>query len=310
MKSKLVKIASGLGAALIVGVLAFWACSRPEKVEWPQFKPATDAAPRLAVHVQPDFGYRIGDLVNVTIFIRQQPGTKVDLSSTAIEGDFEFYGEPQYDEEVLPDGAKLIRIKQSLQSFSSTPSITSRISMTWTEDGKKEAHEIPKTEITVFTSKTYDGRPDNLQNGPLAFVTPSLLTRCIVLAVLSLTGIVVATIFIRRYISGLPVHKPVVALSPRMKARQRFDAVWKKIEGGDLSEENFREIEAILRDFFKVQTVLREYIPIAVGEGHPHIQQITAVFDLCEMAIYQQVVLNAQQLRQLKDSFDDVILRR
>jgi len=298
-------------AAVTVAILAalalvfFW----PKAVDWPQFAAAENNAPATVVEVKPDFGYRTGDLIPVTLYIKEAPGTEVDITSLALEGNFELVGEPDVFAKGLEDGSRLIRVRLVLQSFTLAQPVSSRVSMIWTVDGQRDTFELPETVIKVHTSMTWDGR-EELQEGEVDLLGSRTPWANLALFVLSVAGIIWLSRYIRRLIAGLPREVSEAPVSPRLLAKQRFDAIWAKIEAGDLSEENFKEINIILRQFLKIETVLRKFIPMAVGENHPYIEQIVLVFGHCERVMFERDVLTAEELAALKTAFDEIILLR
>jgi hypothetical protein len=305
-KLNLTRVMAVVALAAALALVFMW----PKTADWPQFAATENNAPATVVQVKPDFGYRTGDLIPVTLYIKEAPGTQVDIGSLALEGNFELVGEPDVFTKDLEDGSRLIRVRLTLQSFAFAPSVQSRVSMIWTVDGQRDTFELPETVIKVFTSKTWDGR-EELQEGEVDLLGSPTPWVNLALFVLSVAGIVWTTRYIRRVIAGLPKDEPTkFPVSPRVLAKQRFDAVWAKIEAGDLSEENFKEINIILRQFLKIETILRKFIPLAVGEGHPYIEQIVLVFGHCERVIFEGEVLNAEELAALKAAFDEIILLR
>lgn len=304
-KLNLTRVVAVVAVVAALALVFMW----PKSADWPQFAATENNAPATVVEVKPDFGYRTGDLIPVTLYIKEAPGTQVDIGSLALEGNFELVGEPDVFTKDLEDGSRLIRVRITLQSFAFAQSVSSRVSMIWTVDGQRDTFELPETVIKVYTSKTWDGR-EELQEGEVHLLRSPTPWVNLALFVLAVGGIIWTTRYIRRLIAGLPVEVIEVPVSPRILAKQRFDVVWAKIAAGDLSEENFKEINLILRQFLKIETVLRKFIPLAVGENHPYIEQIVLVFGHCERVMFEGDVLNAEELAALKTSFDEIILLR
>lgn len=301
-KRKTLLLAALAGAVMVIlWLVAFWLPA--PSVQWPNFPQPAGSEPQVVVVVDPDFGYHIGDVVPVDIFIRQPAGTKVE-DGLALEGDFETRGDPVVTREVR--GADTyIRMRVYLQSFQAfKPAYQATISMTYEKVGDKEIREVQAPPITVGTSNTWDGR-DQPQTGKLAPWYGNHLVFNIAYLVVGVVGLIGLTVYIRRLRKLIPKPtKPKVPLTPRQKAKARFDVVWKKIRAGDQSERNFREIDVIVRQLERIEHVLLEHVPMAIGDSHPRKEAIMHILGSCELVIFRGDSLTDEQL----DAFEAMFL--
>lgn len=293
-KRKTLLLSALAGAAIVILLLA--ALWRPSpSVQWPDFPQPRGSEPQVVVVVDPDFGYHIGDVIPVDIFIRQPAGTKVE-DGLALEGDFETRGDPVVTREIR-GGETYIRMRVYLQSFQAfKPAYQATISMTFETVGDKVIREVKMPPIAVGTSNTWDGR-DYPQTGKLAPWYGNHLSWNIGYLVVGLIGLIGLTVYIRRLRKLIPKPiKPKAPLTPRQKAKARFDEVWKRIRAGDQSERNFREIDVIVRQLERIEHVLLEYVPVALGDIHPRKAEIMHILENCELVIFRGDSLTDEQL--------------
>jgi hypothetical protein len=278
--------------------------------QWPQFpKEAVGPTPAVIYEVERDFGWRTGDVVPITIYIKQFPGTSVDVDGLALEGDFEVRGDIKVDSRVTADGGKVIRVKMNVQSFAFKPEVSSRVSMTWNQNGSKDWQEVPKAEVKVHTSPTYDGR-EKIQQGHLLFIQGMHLLWTIGVFALSIVGFIASTMFIRYIVRTTPVPvDPPRKLTLYEWAMVRFDAAWAKILKGDRSDEVFREIDHITRKLLHVEVVALSHLDIALYD-HPFKKQGLYIIKTCERKLFRGDTLEDKYVAAIKPAFDEIISRK
>lgn len=306
-KRKILLLSASLAGAAAVILLLVALLSGGSGVKWPDFPQPQGAEPQVVVVVEPDFGYHIGDVVPVDIYVRQPQGTHVNVDAMALEGDFEVRGEPEITSD--QHGADVyIRYRVKLQSFQAfKPAYTAKISMTYEKPGDRNSYEVKAPSITVGTSNTWDGRDQN-QEGPLAPWYGHHLLWAIAYLAVGLVGFIVSWVAVVRIRRGIPKPKvPATPLTPRQKAKLRFDRVWKKIRAGDQSEANFRVIDVIVRKLERIEHVLLEYVPIAVGDSHPKKAEIVYILTECEKVIFRGGTLSEGELDALEAMFNTFI---
>ncbi|MBY0549982.1 MAG: hypothetical protein K2W95_22095 [Candidatus Obscuribacterales bacterium] len=301
-------IIGGVIAALVM--VAIWLIPSGGGPEWPQFPETQDKAPSVVSQLEPDFGYRTGDVIPVSIFIKEQLGTEIDISSIAFEGDFEIRGEPQIAQGQTPEGAKQYCIKLNLQSFSMSPKLRATMSMQWNLKGDRQWKEVKHSLVNAFTSLTWDGERKEIQSGPLVvlsswwkYFSPGLM----VFAVLLFGG----CLFYQRWFERAEAaREKKVQASARAVCKTRVDTARKAIGQGDVSEAQYVAIAAALREYFNIESTVIAHIPQALGDHHPYKKRVQAAINLCERVAYKSVNLTAFEQKHLFEFLDDILLRR
>lgn len=294
----------------LIGALLFVALHFVKTEEkWGSFPAdAKGPAPIVQVEVERDFGWRTGDVVPLTIYVKSFPGTSVDTDGLALEGDFEVRGDVKVDSRRTADGGKITRIRMDVQSFAFKPAVSARISMTWNKDGEKEWNEIPKSTVELHTSPTWDGR-QQLQEGHLDFTQGTHLLKLVLIFVLGIGGVILATLYIRREIRNMPVVvEPPQPLTLYDWAMLRFDAVWKRVEAGDRSDEVFMEIDHITRKLMHVETVQISHLDIALAD-HPFKKQGLYIIKTCERVLFRGDAIDDRYVFAIKTAFDVIVSR-
>lgn len=295
-------------AGLLVACLVY--VKRAE--QWPQFPQGTAGpAPAVIYEVERDFGWRTGDVVPVNIYIRQCPGTAVDVDGLALDGDFEVKGDIKVDSRGTADGGKVIRVHMTVQSFAVKPTISARLSMTWNQNGSKDWNEIPKTELVLHTSATFDGRDGNLQEGKLKFLQGMHLLWTAGVLVLAVAGFFAA----RWWTKWAKANQPPAPRDPPRRltlyewAMLRFDRAWERVEKGDRSDDVFREIDHIVRKLMHVETVQISHLDIALSD-HPFRRQGLIIIRTCERKIFRGDKLEDKHINAIKVAFDEIVSRQ
>lgn len=298
-------------ALVLVGAVLFGALYFVKTEEkWGNFPAdAKGPAPIVQVQTERDFGWRTGDVVPLTIYVKSFPGTQVDVDGLALEGDFEIRGDIKVDSRSTADGGKITRIRMDVQSFAFKPVVSARISMTWNQEGSRDWNEVPKSTVELHTSPTWDGR-QQLQEGHPAFIQGMHLVKMLAMFALGIGGVILATLYIRREIRNMPVVvEPPQPLTLYDWAMMRFDRVWKRVEAGDRTDEVFQEIDYITRTLMHVQTVKISHIDIALSD-HPFKKQGVYIIKTCERVLFRGDAISDKHVRALKTAFDEIVSRK
>ena len=107
-----------LAAVSLLGY-EYWA----NEVVWPEFSTnqASAQAPQAVLKIERDYGWRTGDALPVEVYIKETPGTRVDLAAITMQnqaGDFEVRDALSPVRTKIDDsGAHLIKAKFSVQSL-------------------------------------------------------------------------------------------------------------------------------------------------------------------------------------------------
>jgi len=311
---------SSFGLVALLVALAIGFCSWlywEDRTQWPVFpsevhsaagaQAAASSAPEVEAVLERDYGWRIGDIVPVTIYLKQKPGTVVDLHSIALAGDFELVGEPDLFESSRPDGSKVYRVKVKLQSFSVAPQLNLKANISYRVLATNDDVTVDLPTVAPYTSKTWDGRK-LIQEGKLDTVQG--MHGWITLAYL-LVGVFGTFYFwrlSRHFYNLIPVPvRPRVGPSRFIKARKQFDAVWAKMEAGDRSRANYTELSRIIRALYNIETKTALEAKYWYLYGHNGPSEIADMLMECDKVIYQNRVLEDEEHYRIKNIFDSLV---
>ncbi|MGH9549941.1 MAG: hypothetical protein ACRD3W_11230, partial [Terriglobales bacterium] len=295
-----------LVVVLATGILAalFW----HERADWPQF-PQPDAAhasaPQVVLKVERDYGWRTGDVVPVDLYIKQNPGTLVDKSSLAIVGDFEVRTQPKALIELdRPDGSHWIHLHFDVQSFTVAKSWTLNANMTFRtlKTGEDTTVTLPGT--VLYTSATFDGRQDNLQQGPQKFIT-SVLDVLLVFGafLIGVAAVIWGGRELERMAKG-ELKTTKERKTPLLVVHHNFALVWQRIRKGDYSARNYEELERNLRWLYKIEARTYEQADLELEmTNHPYYEEVTTVLRLCDKRLYQHQYLSDEEHEQIHSAF-------
>lgn len=307
MKALIRMFAWSIGVLILtVGVLAalFW----DKRTVWPEFPVTNDPTPQVVTRLEPDFAWRTGDKVPVTIFIKQKPNVTVDLNSLAIEGDFELAGAPELYVRDTKSGDKYLRINLNLQSFNPRLKLGMKANMSYTVVGDPDPKVVNVPGLELYTSRTWDGRPAR-KDGPMAVVHGWHMWITGLALALGVVGAIGALI----YIANVKRQLAAAAAEPlkgKALARHRFAPIWERIRRRQDGEDDYKEIERIIRNLFRFETKVSWEIPLEIGDGHPHVTQVVALHQLCCRVLYQGETLSDPEKREIRRLFDEITLPR
>lgn len=310
--SALALITLVIAASVAFSSWLFW----NDRANWPVFpsdvqnqaglKAAASPAPEVVASIERDYGWRIGDIVPATIFMKQKPGTVIDMHSIALAGDFELVGAPELFQLDKADGTRIYRAKVKLQSFSAVPQLALKANISYRVLSTNEDITVDLPAIDPFTSQTWDGR-DKIQEGKLAIQHG--LHGWITLAyfAVGLGGLIFFWKLIRyfRSISLSAVQK--LFTSRFIKARRQFDAVWALMEAGDRSHARYVELSRIIRKLYVIETKtsLEAKYWYLYGSNGP--AEIADMLIECDKVIYLNRVLSDEEHARIKQIFDHLV---
>jgi hypothetical protein len=300
---KLIKLvaASMIVVLLAVGVLAvvYW----PQRTIWPAFPPSSNLDPQVVVQVEPDFGWRTGDHVPLVIYIKQAPNTTVDVNSLAVEGDFEIAKPLDVFVRDTKDGARYIRLNLVLQSVHVAPKLTLKANMSYSKNGENEVHAVSVPAVELYTSRTWDGR-EELKDGPLGakqgyhwyYTLGALLAGAL--------GLYFSIGFLRKL--RAEYVPPAVKLSIWQQSLLDFEVVWSRIQAGEDTEVEYKEIERIIRRLYRVEPRTLWEMQYDLGMNHPHYKQIKIILTNTGKVLYKQQVLSDAEKIQIFEGFQQI----
>jgi len=300
--------------AILIAIGAYFAFNFwQEHSGWPTFpdaNPAAPSAPQIVVQVPRDYGWRTGDAIPIDLYIRQMPGTAVDTSNIAISGDFEVRTQPdQVLKHRLSDGSELIKLHFCVQSFNVSKSWKLDANMTYKLLSSGDAETVSLPGQVVYTSMTYDGRQD-IQQGPLqllAAVWDIVLT--FVLIVVGLGCLIWGIVW-----HGKLTKRPARGPAPRTQlqvVQHNVAVIFGRIREGDLSAENYEQLERNLRWLYKLEPKTRGQIELEVEmSNHPFQHEIITIVTLCDKRIYDSQYLNDEEHKAIAEAFQRIFIGR
>ncbi len=294
-----------LFVAMVVTVGGIALVFRSDFRRWPEFQPTDSLTPQVVCHYERDYGWRTGDLIPVEIFLKQQPGTVVDMHSLAVEGDFDIIGNPEIVTRDRKDGSRLILLRFKIQSLSVGKKLSLRMNMLWRDQSTGADKSISIPAFEPYTSPTWDGR-DLIQDGSAAYDQGNhLWLNCAYL----FGGAFGAGLFfyLSRRLKIAAVEAKSRAFQTRREiARGEFDRAWAAIASGDLNVEHYKSIARCLRKLFHIESKSLREIDFELGSGHPYRQQTLAILGLCGRVMYQKKALSRGEHLALKEAFDQI----
>jgi len=294
---------SALSMILCLGIIAalYW----PKRAIWPQFPQSAEPAPQVVVQVDRDFAWRTGDHIPVSVFIKQKPGVAVDLNSLAIEGDFEIAGNPQIFVREERDGTRLVRVLVTLQSFNVKEKLQLKANMSYLAGGQRGTKVVSLPGLELYTSRTWDGRTE-IKDGPLPALNGFHWLITVLALLVGLGGSIWCLGYIRR-LRAAGGETKAGPLSARALARRDFEAVWRRIRIGDQSEDNYKEIERIIRRLYRIEARTLPEIRFELTDNHPHLPQILVIMGQCGKVLYQGLLLSDKDKDDLESAFDEIV---
>lgn len=283
-----------------------------QRTIWPEFAPVASEnsqdslSPQVVAEYERDFGWRTGDRVTIDIFIKQQPGTEVDLNTLAIQGDFEVSGGPDIFTRDKKDGSRLIRLRLPVQAFNLKPNWQLNATMTYRVHGQVDEHLITLPAVVLYSSPTWDSQRKEIKEDSAkpVFGWDLLVNSAIILGgIVLLIGCVRV---IRRAKSGVDEPPLPVILSPRQIARREFLKVWALIMAGHVTEENYKEIERILRRLYRLEARTMREIDWELN-NHPHRVHVVEILSLCDKVLYYRQILDPSEHERIWAAFNIIL---
>lgn len=259
---------------------------------WPEFPATEETKPQVQVSIERDYAYRIGDVISLEMVIRQQPGTRVQISTLTVGGDFELHEKPVLETRQLKDGAALYRLRFKLQSFEPKPRLSFTAAFTWDDLKKKEQNSFELPEKLIGTGMTWDGR-QQMQEGTDHSSALGYWLRALV--PLTCGSLLFFYFSIRALLHWwIERRKPTEA----ELLRDRFRALLTTVLDGTCSAEGYRELEAIVRRRWNVEAVPVEELQQQVQEREWK-QAVTDFLALTALGIYPAGKPSVEELQKI-----------
>jgi hypothetical protein len=272
-----------------------------------QLAAAKSLAPEVFVKVDHDYAYRIGDVIPVTIFLKEKPGTQIDLHSIALEGDFEITGDPVIFERRTADGARRIRAEVKLQSFSAVPKWSFKADLSYRVIATNEDVTISLPAFEAYTSNTWDGR-DIIQEGKIVFNYGFEPFATAALLLGGLIGAIYFFVLARRFSREQRVPYDLKSLPNRfLLARRDFNVIWGQMEAGDRSADRYADLSQLVRRLYRVETKTTLEAGYYLLYSYNGPIQVVEVLKACDRVIYRHETLTESDHQQIKQVFDKLV---
>ncbi|MDZ4838047.1 MAG: hypothetical protein SGJ27_30045 [Candidatus Melainabacteria bacterium] len=294
--------------ALTIGGLVW--LTNSDQTSWPDFNTAPQSAEPLAPQVvsvfDRDFGWRIADVIPIEIYLKQKPGTVVDLHSLAIEGDFEIVENPTTVTRDFQDGSRWIGIKFKIQSMSAAKQLSLKVSMIYRDIATSEDHLIAIPAFEPFTSPTWDGR-DLIKDGKPSFIHEYHLLWTLGYILSGIAGAIIALRLQRQWKVAVIEEQKRIWETRRQIARREFDEAWALIEAGDVSVENYKAVAKSVRKLFRIESKVLKEIEMELGGMHPYKDHTLKIMALTGQVLYHNRYLTDAQNASIKETFDQIV---
>ena len=244
------------------------------------------------------------------LYIKETPGTRVDLAAITMQnqaGDFEVRDALSPVRTKIDDsGAHLIKAKFSVQSLNYGETRSLSLTLPYRVLATGEINSIQAPALVVHISKTYDGRLDiqPLRTEMLSPVWDYWENALLFLLAASM-------IFAHVYLKSLHalLNRPAVTVTDQV--RSTFDDVWRRLESGDSSKENYEELERLVRRLFNLEPQTRGQIELQVTTvNHRFEYEIITIVSLCDKRLYDHKDLTADEHGLIRDAFQRIFTDR
>lgn len=307
-------------AVAVVAAAAF-AWLRTGGVKWPEF-PAVNDKPVAVSDVLPDFSWRTGDVIPVTVYIKEAPGTVCDLKSIVVKGDAQLRAVDTYSEN-LPDGTRLIRLKLDLQAFVLKPVWNVTPFITYRAGEKQERKELELPSFEIGSSNTYDHRKierttksgekielkdEHPKDQPAEYLVSYAWTTDVTVFTLSLMALVTAVWVL---VTHKPEPKPVPPQPEfdnwRQETTDDVNAAMALLKAGNSDKATYIRLEKGLLRLFGLDSVPLPVIEAAADAGCTELGSLRHVLEYSHRAIYGHVVNDLFDLQVMSELLPEAL---
>jgi membrane protease YdiL (CAAX protease family) len=294
-------------ALLVVALSIIAARARPQVTTWPGFKPNTGTAPQSELKFKDDrdFGYRTGEIVPVTVYVKAPAGTELEPDSLTVKGDMEIARRSVFTQKGEDDSV-YARFELGLQSFVGMPKWTATPSLTYRAPGGNKNETVDLATIEVYTSKTFDDRkpkdahpkePEvSLLYGHHTVVTVSLL-------VFGILGSIACLLLLfsgrRRKATAQTTSEETP--EPVLDPKEQLNQVMTRLFEGDQRDETVLAAVLQLRAFYKVQTATTSDL---LGSPSPFDAALGEALEILETSrVWGDGILPPDRMRRLAQAW-------
>lgn len=293
----------GCLAALLVAA-GYLSYARNSAVKWPAF-PEVHNAPVAVSDLLPDFAWRTGDVIPLTVFVKEAPGTAVDLKSLQLKGDAQLRAY-KITVETQPDGTRLIKISIEVQCFALKQPVWKVIPVvTYREGDKQERKVMELPEFEIGSSNTFDKRKIErvLPNGnkiemkdghpkeqPFVYLVSNTWMWDVAYATVALMVVAVCIRVIHKRDKGKkgPVNdKPLELFSDEWAwTVEDVQAAVKLLQEGNAEKETYIRVQRGLLRLYRLDSVPLPEIQAAADGPCPGLMSMMHIVGFCHDVIY------------------------
>lgn len=291
-----------LGALLVA--LAVTTYMRTAAMKWPAF-PEAHSIPVAVSEVLPDFAWRTGDLIPLTVYVKEAPGTECDLKSLQLKGDAQLRGYKTAIEK-QPDGTRLIRFDIEVQCFVlKQPTWKVVPVITYREGDKKDRKPLELPEFEIGSSNTFDKRKieRTLPNGqkiemkdghpkeqPFVYLVSNTWMWDIGYATLAFMAFAAAIRVIstrdKRKKTSKP-NQPLVVFSDEWgRTVEDVKEAVKLLQDGNTEKETYVRVQRGLLRLYRLDSVALPVIQAAADGQCSHLMSLMHILGFCHEVIY------------------------
>lgn len=275
----------------------------------PEFPHSEGFVPAAVVEVEPDFGWRTGDIIPVRIYIRQIDGVECDTKSLTVGGDTRLR-EFTVRQELMPDGARVLRIDLQLQAFVWQQKVKGSLKIDYRVAGSRERKPLLLPDLEFSTSRTYDGDKTSKhpKDPPPVFVTGY---DWLVTLGLGTVGLCVTSCafwyLLMRPVKRRAKKEKLVPNTPEWNAAvMQVTAILEKLKAGQAQEPLLRALDKLLRRLYNMDAVTVQDLQ-AMAEKQSALMPLTLASQYCQNTIYSGKLLERTEIDNLAELVNEAL---
>ncbi|MBX9689545.1 MAG: hypothetical protein K2X27_22740 [Candidatus Obscuribacterales bacterium] len=272
---------------------------RPMQV--PEFPTVAAGLPAAVVQMEPDIGWRTGDILPVRIYIHEPSGIVVDTRSLMVNGDTRLR-DSKVRIQAMPDGSRVLQLDVELQSFVFEERHKAELRVDYRVLATKERKVAILPALEFSSSRTYDGdkTTKHPKDRPAVYAESQGYILTVGLAALGLFGLLSSF----WYLLMRPVYRREKApLMPDTdewrEAVRQVHAILARLKKGEAQVPLLTGLEGLLRRLYNLDAVTVTELQVLSDGAHPALQPLTLVCADCQRSIYANLPLSQKELSNL-----------
>ncbi len=302
-------------AALALALLAAASFSayrqlcRPMSV--PEFPVAAEDKPSAVVELEPDFGYRTGDIIKVRIYIRQPAGIKCNTKSLLVNGNTKVR-DVAVASRAFPDGSEVLRLDAQLQNLVFEQKVSANMKIEYSVGGSRKRQDFQLPDLEFSTSRTFDGdqRSKHPKDPPFVFISSYGWLMNIAVASIACAAMVASFWYLLKR-PVLKFRKKKEQLIPGSdaweKAIKQVRKIVEQLKAGEEQPEHMRALDGLMRRLFNVDAVTVQDLMARADAESPDLMSLTLVSQYCQRVIYASLLLTPAELSNLGELVEEAI---